>query len=308
MTYKNKILTIYYGILCNFISQKNIIIMKKIITSALLGALCSLLNGQVGINTTNPNAATVLDVTSNQKGILIPRLSDTERNTNLADNDPLTVPPAGVVNANLAIGTLIFNTTASAFQYWDGTVWRQLFVATSSQAGNDGVVKINSGNGGVKPTLNLSAAGSGYGPKQQVIYAVPLVFAPSPTTSWPETTVPFPGVTSNIYLSSTNKWRENEINGQVHIWRLIANITPGSNSSGSVKATMTNPDSGFVVNSIQFLPSGSSGVGNVLTFYFYTIADPASLDPGKGYQLFMEADTGCNVVVDSFTRVSLFKD
>lgn len=282
--------------------------MKKIITAALLGALCSLFNSQVGINTTNPNSATVLDVTSNQKGILIPRLTDAERNTNLADNNTLTIPPAGVVNASLAIGTLIFNTTVNAFQYWDGTVWRQLFVATSSQAGNDGVVKINSGNAGVKPTLNLTAAGSGYGPKQQVVYAVPLVFAASPTTSWPETTVPFPGVTSNIYNSTTNKWRENEIYGQVHIWRLIANITPGSNSSGSVKATLTNPDSGFIVNSIQFLPSGSNGVGNVLTFYFYTIADAASLDPGRGYQLFLESDTGCNVVVDSFTRVSLFKD
>ncbi|GAB0155930.1 hypothetical protein CHRYSEOSP005_11920 [Chryseobacterium sp. Alg-005] len=282
--------------------------MKKIITSALLGALCSVCNGQVGINTINPNSATVLDVTSNQKGILIPRLSDAERNANLADNDISTVPPAGIVNASLSTGTLIFNTTANAFQYWDGTLWRQLFVATSSQAGNDGVVKINSGNGGAKPTLNLSATGGGYGPRQQVIYTVPLVFAASPTTSWPETTVPFPGVTSNIYISATNKWRENEIYGQVHLWRLIVNITPGSNSSGSVKATLTNPDSGFVVNSIQFLPSGSSGVGNVLTFYFYTIADQASLDPGRGYQLFLEADTGCNAVVDSFTRVSLFKD
>jgi hypothetical protein len=44
---------------------------------------------------------------------------------------------------------------------------------------------------------------------------------------------------------------ENEISGQVHVWRLIANVIPGSNSSGSVKATFTNPDSGFEVNSIQ---------------------------------------------------------
>jgi hypothetical protein len=263
---------------------------------------------QVGINTTTPNGAAVLDIFSNQKGILIPRLSDADRNANLADNDPLTVPPAGVANASLTNGTLIFNTTSNTFQYWDGAVWRQLFVTTSSQAGNDGVVKVNSGNANVKPSINLSASGSGYGPRQQVLYATPLVFAASPTTSWPETTVPFPGVTSNIYLSATGKWRENEINGQVHIWRLIANVTPGNNSSGSVKATFRNPDSGFEVTSIQFLPSGSSGVGNLLTFYFYTIADAASLDPGRGYQLFVESDSNCNVLVDSFTRVSLFKD
>ncbi|SEW32063.1 hypothetical protein SAMN05421841_2263 [Chryseobacterium wanjuense] len=282
--------------------------MIRIFTLMIPIFLYGLSYAQVGINTTTPNGAAVLDIFSNQKGILIPRLSDADRNANLADNDPLTVPPAGVANASLTNGTLIFNTTSNTFQYWDGAVWRQLFVTTSSQAGNDGVVKVNSGNANVKPSINLSASGSGYGPRQQVLYATPLVFAASPTTSWPETTVPFPGVTSNIYLSATGKWRENEINGQVHIWRLIANVTPGNNSSGSVKATFRNPDSGFEVTSIQFLPSGSSGVGNLLTFYFYTIADAASLDPGRGYQLFVESDSNCNVLVDSFTRVSLFKD
>ncbi|AZB25555.1 hypothetical protein EG339_13660 [Chryseobacterium bernardetii] len=264
--------------------------------------------GQVGINTTTPNGGAVLDIVSNQKGILIPRLTDTDRDTYLADNIASTVPPAGVVNANLVAGTLIFNKTTNNFQYWDGTLWRQLFVPTSSQAGNDGVVKVNSGNANVKPTLNLVASGNGYGTRQQVVYTTPLVFASSPTTSWPETTVPFPGVTSNIYIAATNKWRENEIYGQVHVWRLIANIMPNSNSLGSVKATFKNPDSGFEVNSIQLVPSGSNGIGNLLTFYFYTIADPASLDPGRGYQLFMESDINCDVQIESFTRVSMFKD
>ncbi|ASE60315.1 hypothetical protein CEQ15_01700 [Chryseobacterium indologenes] len=282
--------------------------MRKILIFFILLFIYGFVYAQVGIDTTTPNGATVLDIVSNQKGILIPRLTDTDRDTYLADNNASTVPPAGVMNANLTAGTLIFNTTTNNFQYWDGTLWRQLFVPTSSQAGNDGVVKVNSGNANVKPSFSLSAAGSGYGARQQVTYTVPLVFAASPTTSWPETTVPFPGVTANIYTAATGKWRENEIHGQVHIWRLIANITPGSNSSGSVKATFKNPDSGFEVNSIQLVPSGSNGVGNLLTFYFYTIADPASLDPGRGYQLFMESDISCTVVVDSFTRVSLFKD
>lgn len=282
--------------------------MRKLLTTFIPILVYGLSYAQVGINTTSPNGATILDIVSNQKGILIPRLTDADRDTNLADNDVLTVPPAGVVNANLTAGTLIFNTTTNNFQYWDGTLWRQLFVPTSSQAGNDGVVKVNSGNANAKPSLNLVASGNTYGPRQQVLYATPLMFAASPTTSWPETTVPFPGVTANIYDNTSGKWRENEISGQVHVWRLIANVIPGSNSSGSVKATFLNPDSGFEVNSIQLLPSGSSGSGKLLTFYFYTIADPASLAPGKGYQLFLESDTGCNVIVESFTRVSLFKD
>ncbi len=274
--------------------------------------LFTISHAQVGINTTTPNGATVLDINSNEKGILVPRLTDSERDTKLADNDPLTVPPAGVVNLNLAAGTLIYNTTADRFEFWDGLVWRQLFVATSSVAGNDGVVKVDSGAGGVKPTLSLAGAGNTYGPPVQVLYTTPLVFAPSPTTSWPETTVPYPGVTANIYsgaTAATQRWRENLIMGQVHVWRVIATATAGSNSTGSLLASFKNPDSGFEINSIALLPSGSSGVPKVVTFYFYTIADPLSIpEATKGYQLWMTADQTVSVRIESMTRVSLFKD
>lgn len=284
--------------------------MKKIIFfTVILGCLQT--SAQVGINTSNPNNATVLDIVSNSKGILIPRLSASERNVSLADNDSSTTPPNGVANLSLTTGTLIYNTTDNRFEFWDGVLWRQLFVPTSSAAGNDGIVKINSGAGGVKPNINLTPNGNSYGTPQQILYTIPLVFASSPTTSWPETTIPFPGITSNIYIgtnASTQRWRENEIYGQVHIWRLIATVTSNSNSSGSLKATLKNPNSGFEINSISLLPSGSSGLPKVLTFYFYTIADGESLAPNRGYQLFIESDMTCTFLVESFTRISLFKD
>ncbi|MCA4777051.1 hypothetical protein IF076_08215 [Empedobacter stercoris] len=270
---------------------------------------------QVGIGTSTPNSATILDISSTDKGILIPRLTETERNTSLSDNDVNTVPPAGVVNTNLMAGTLIFNTTQNRFEFWDGTLWRQLFVATSSAAGNDGVVKINSGDNGVKPSYSLTKSGSSYGTEVQILYTTPLIFAPSPTTSWPETTVPFPGVTSNIYFEtnpvkepSKQRWRENNINGQVHIWRLITKVTSTSSSTGSIRSTFRNPDSDFEVSSISLIPAGSSQSPKTLTFYFYTIADNESTADGKGYQMFIQADVDCDVVVESFTRVSLFKD
>lgn len=282
--------------------------MKKLLFVFVLTNTLSLLSGQVGINTATPNGATILDITSTDKGILIPRLTDAQRNSSLADNDAATVPPAGVVNTALASGTLIYNTTQNAFQFWDGTLWRQLFVATSSQAGNDGVVKVNGGASGAKPSYNLNSSGNTYGTATPVTYTTPLTFAASPTTSWPETTVPFPGVTANIYTAATSKWRENEINGQVHLWRLVTTIAPGSNSAGAVRAYLTNPDTGFVVDSVQLIPSGSSGVGAIATFYFYTIADPDSLASGRGYVLYLQANVQATVTVESFTRVSLFKD
>lgn len=44
---------------------------------------------QVGIGTSTPNSATILDISSTDKGILIPRLTETERNTSLSDNDSI---------------------------------------------------------------------------------------------------------------------------------------------------------------------------------------------------------------------------
>lgn len=283
--------------------MKNFVLFLIILGGAQIKA-------QVGINTNNPNTATMLDIVSDSKGILIPRLTDAQRDASLADNNPTTVPPAGVVNTNLTAGTLIFNTTENRFEFWDGLLWKQLFVATSSQAGNDGVVKINSGASNTKPTYNLVKENNSYGPEQQVIYTTPLSFAAFPTTSWPETTVPFPGTTSNIYIGTTNatqRWIENNIDGQVHVWRLIIKVTAGASSLGSLKATFRNPNTSFEVSGISLLPAGSQA-SKVLTFYFYTIADSDSTSPGRGYQLFLQADVNCTVEVDSFTRVSLFKD
>lgn len=149
--------------------------MKNKVSLLVFTMLAVFFNAQVGINTTSPNGATVLDITSNQKGILIPRLSDAERDANLADNDPLTIPPAGIVNGSLATGTLIFNITTNNFQYWDGSLWKQFFVPTSSNAGNDGVVRVNAGNANVKPSINLIASGNAFGPAVTITYTTPLV-------------------------------------------------------------------------------------------------------------------------------------
>lgn len=295
--------------------------MKKnlFFTAIFVATMLMFTNAQVGINTTEPNSAAVLDIVApnSDKGILIPRISEADRDAKLGDNDPETAWPATGNNPDLKGGTLIFNTDANAFQYWDATnlIWRQLFVATSSEAGNDGVVKINSGAGGIKPVVTISGSGNTYGPAAQILFTTPLMFAAHPTTSWPETTPDYDNETVDktpyIYIGSTpatQRFRENEVMGQVHIWRLIARITAGNNSSGSVVAIFRNPDSGFEVSSIALVPSGSAGLAKYVTFYFYTIADEQSITPGRGYQLFVQSDESVTLEVDSFTRVSLFKD
>lgn len=291
--------------------------MKNFILVGLM-LLCANLFPQVGIDTDTPNGASILDIVSTEKGVLIPRLTSTERDSNLADNDINTVPPNGVVNTEITPGLLIFNITENAFEFWDGILWRQLFYNTSTAAGNAGAVKIIGQEGPLTlPSISLTHGGNTFGSKKEMEFTEDLIFAPAPTTSWPENEQN-PWTSETIYTTSTlippgsttpmgKVWRENPVLGQVHVWRLNVLIGTGPNSSGSLMAVMRNQMSGFEVVDISQIPSGSA-TGNVLTFYFYTIADDASLDPGRGYKILLASDTDCTVTFMDLTRISLFQD
>ncbi|CAM4183375.1 MULTISPECIES: hypothetical protein [Flavobacterium] len=101
------------------------------------------LNAQVGINTTNPDNSSMLDITATDKGLLIPRVSIP--NLNVAA--PITNP---------ATSLLIFNTntiTGVGFYYWDGSKWTQLIDGTNhwSKIGND-IYNNNTANVGIGTT------------------------------------------------------------------------------------------------------------------------------------------------------------
>lgn len=74
--------------------------MKNIFFAFLL-LLSTISISQVGIGTTSPHASSVLDITATDAGLLVPRLTTTQRNA-------LSSP---------ATGLLIFNTTTKSFQY-----------------------------------------------------------------------------------------------------------------------------------------------------------------------------------------------
>ncbi|PKP25593.1 MAG: hypothetical protein CVU03_06960 [Bacteroidetes bacterium HGW-Bacteroidetes-2] len=78
---------------------------------------------QVGIGTINPASGSLLDIDSNDKGILIPRISLS------GTNDAATITPAATV------GLLIYNTNivdlgiysvSEGFYYWNGSLWVRL--------------------------------------------------------------------------------------------------------------------------------------------------------------------------------------
>ena len=288
--------------------------MKNFILVGLM-LLCANLFPQVGIDTDTPNGASILDIVSTEKGVLIPRLTSTERDSNLADNDINTVPPNGVVNHDITPGLLIFNTTANAFEYWDGVLWRRLNFDQPAGPGVKGAVKIiGQAGANTLPSVSLIHSGNTFGARKELIFTDSLIFAPPPTTTWPANET-HPNTTHAIHKYSNlvppggmnpmgRVWRENNVPGQVHVWRLNVLVATGANNAGSIMAILRNPISNFEVNAIHQIPGGS-GTGNLVTFYFYTIADDESLNYGRGYKILLSSENDCTVTFKSLTRISL---
>jgi len=79
----------------------------------------------VGIGTATPDASSLLDLVSSNKGLLVPRLS-------LAQRDAIILP---------AKGLFVFNVTSNEFEYNSGTpafpVWTRLIGVSGGNQGND---------------------------------------------------------------------------------------------------------------------------------------------------------------------------
>ena len=111
--------------------------------------------GQVGVGTEVPDVNTIMELQSNSKGLLIPRMTAAQRDANLADNDPLTIypdnlpvlDPVPTVAADdfLKEGTMIYNTDVKAIQYWDAAAfrWSTVMAPPGFATGNDGTVLMN---------------------------------------------------------------------------------------------------------------------------------------------------------------------
>ncbi|UEG48821.1 hypothetical protein LK994_09250 [Ferruginibacter lapsinanis] len=129
--------------------------MKKIIITCFAFFVCnSLLFAQVGIGTATPDVNAVLDLTSisNNKGLLLPRLTNTSM----------------VALSSATNGMIIFNTTDNFLYIRKSNAWQKItdnsngfslpYVGSTSTAGNAFYLTNNTGNG-----LAAQSLGSGYG-------------------------------------------------------------------------------------------------------------------------------------------------
>ena len=85
--------------------------MKKYFLLLITVALANLLVAQnAGIGTNNPNPSAKLDIASTNSGLLVPRMTTSQRN--------LIVNPAK--------GLLVFDSTTSKFWFYDGSSWSRV--------------------------------------------------------------------------------------------------------------------------------------------------------------------------------------
>ncbi len=131
--------------------------MKRLTSITILVVVFAFsLSGQVAINTTGnlPDGCAMLDVSSSNSGILIPRVALSSR------TDIVTIPSA-------VESLLIYNTTNNSelrpgFYFWSGSIWSEIITSENQGAfylqfgGNVDVGKYAAYNG----TVNSSAVGS----------------------------------------------------------------------------------------------------------------------------------------------------
>tara|TARA_R110002072_G_scaffold106447_1_gene232458 strand:+ start:116547 stop:118223 length:1677 start_codon:yes stop_codon:yes gene_type:complete len=106
--------------------------MKKALFLLIIIPMLS--RGQVGINTTNPDPSSILDLNSTTSGVLVPRMTEAQK----------------IAIASPAIGLLIYQTdNVSGFWFYDGTTWISLSAPSANSSWEI------TGNSGTDPSINF---------------------------------------------------------------------------------------------------------------------------------------------------------
>ncbi len=99
---------------------------------------------QVGIGTTTPNASSLLDVSANNKGILIPRINLLATN----NASPITSPATSLLIYNLATAGVGVTSVSPGYYYWDGAQWVRFGIGDVKTAENG--LYLNAANSAVR--------------------------------------------------------------------------------------------------------------------------------------------------------------
>jgi hypothetical protein len=121
--------------------------MKQFFTLLAAVLLTAITSAQVGIGTTTPDASSALDITSTTKGLLMPRMTNVQRQA----------------ISNPAAGLMVFVTDfdGGSFMFYDGTKWGTLsFTKTIPDAPTIGTATLGNAQATVSFTAPSSNGGS----------------------------------------------------------------------------------------------------------------------------------------------------
>lgn len=166
--------------------------MKNIIFATLFFSMLS--HGQVGINTTNPDLSSMLDITASDKGFLLPRIAL------LSTTDVTTV--ASPAQSLMVFNTATVNDVSPGFYYWSGSVWERL-VPSSEAPKAKGLERVNTSDGTFVDigAQRIWTSGSGSAPT----ISSRTVLAPfGSTTSYITLNPSASGTTSDTFTCSRN--------------------------------------------------------------------------------------------------------
>lgn len=109
-----------------------------------------------------------------------------------------------------------------------------------------------------------------------------------------------------IYNSTDDKWLENEVHLQAHLWRIDVNYTRvGTQNNRELVFELENPLTGFTQALAFIMPNGPIFQTFETSFIVETIADSGSI--GEGYEFYL-TPVGESVTVDiDITRTSFEK-
>jgi hypothetical protein len=194
--------------------------MKKIFFLLNVLLIASFVEAQTGIGTTTPNASAKLDVFSDTKGFLPPRVAL----TSTSSFSPVT-GLSGAPALLTAAGLLVYNTAnvsnvTPGFYYWNGTSWIRLIVPTDNASNVTGTVAVANGGTG---TTTGSITGTGA-----------LTFTAGGSNQNINLT---PSGTGNVGIGASSPAEKLEVNGNVKATNFI-----GTASSATLYLLEANAD------------------------------------------------------------------
>lgn len=121
--------------------------ISTFLTFLFLSSFAYAQNGSIGIGTEKPNNKSILEIYSTEKGLLIPRLTETQRNN---------LQATGVSNTSIN-GLLIYNVTTSKFNNWNVDKWEEVgSQGVKGDKGDTGASGASWSNGTLNPPVSAT--------------------------------------------------------------------------------------------------------------------------------------------------------